>query len=487
MKRHIVFLVVSGIVFSAIAVVFLVLPRSEFSELEKRRLAKFPDYSHEALLSGKYTGDISSWFSDSEPFRDELMTLSMAIKNSLALKVGGGDAVTFHAEPGAGAEEPPQPTEEEIEAGNRDIAEISAVGVDGPAKVASAGIIVAGEEPEVRALMVYYGEATGGAEWAQAANFYKETLPDVDIYCMVVPTAIEFYCPEKVKSRTRSQLSTIRNIYSLLRPDVHAVDAYTPLGTHASEPIYFRTDHHWTPLGAYYVAQKFAETAGVPFRNIEAFEQHERDGFVGSMYGYSKDISVKRSPEKFVYYTPLDTAYTTTYRTVNLNSAGKPVSQTAPRKGDFFMPKIYRGGGSYSMFMGGDMKVTKVVTSVDSPRRLLIIKDSFGNAIPPFLFGSFGEVHVVDFRYFIDNLADYIRDNAVTDVLLMNNIFNSYSAGVARSYRKLLTRQPGEVMADVKKHAPKKERVLSDSTALPEKSPEVEIQTDSIADNPAGE
>ena len=112
MKRHIVFLVVSGIVFSAIAVVFLVLPRSEFSELEKRRLAKFPDYSHEALLSGKYTGDISSWFSDSEPFRDELMTLSMAIKNSLALKVGGGDAVTFHAEPGAGAEEPPQPTEE---------------------------------------------------------------------------------------------------------------------------------------------------------------------------------------------------------------------------------------------------------------------------------------------------------------------------------------------------------------------------------------
>ncbi|MFH4268258.1 hypothetical protein WAJ72_21970, partial [Acinetobacter baumannii] len=80
-----------------------------------------------------------------------------------------------------------------------------------------------------------------------------------------------------------------------------------------------------------------------------------------------------------------------------------------------------------------------MVTSVDSPRRLLIIKDSFGNAIPPFLFGSFGEVHVVDFRYFIDNLADYIRDNAVTDVLLMNNIFNSYSAGVARSYRKLLT------------------------------------------------
>lgn len=481
MNRHTVFLVIFSAVFAALAVVFLAMPRSVISVLEKRELAKFPEYSREALLSGEYASGISSWFSDTEPYRDEFMTLSMTIKKHLALKLAGEESVTFHAEPGAGIEEAPEPTEEEIEAAHRDIDSIAPIGVGAPAKVASAGIIVAGEEPTARALMIYFGDANGGGAWAETANFYKEQLPDINILCMVVPTAIEFYCPDKVKSRTRSQLATIRNIYSLLRPDVKAVDAYTPLGSHASEPIYFRTDHHWTPLGAYYAAQKVAETAGVPFSDISNFTKHEREGFVGSMYGYSKDISVKRSPEQFVYYTPVDTAYTTTYRTVNLNSAGKPVSQSAPRKGNFFMPKIYRGGGSYSMFMGGDMKVTKVVTSTGSPRRLLIIKDSFGNAIPPFLFGSFGEVHVVDFRYFIDNLTDYIRSNSITDVLLMNNIFNSYSANVAKSYRRLLTQSPGAPAADAKKRAPDKERVVKDSVIQAEPS-EMEHRSDTITD-----
>ena len=410
MKRHIVFLVVSGIVFSAIAVVFLVLPRSEFSELEKRRLAKFPDYSHEALLSGKYTGDISSWFSDSEPFRDELMTLSMAIKNSLALKVGGGDAVTFHAEPGAGAEEPPQPTEEEIEAGNRDIAEISAVGVDGPAKVASAGIIVAGEEPEVRALMVYYGEATGGAEWAQAANFYKETLPDVDIYCMVVPTAIEFYCPEKVKSRTRSQLSTIRNIYSLLRPDVHAVDAYTPLGTHASEPIYFRTDHHWTTLGAYYAWTQFAEVADLPVRGLEHYQRETIfTGFYGTTYNKAH---IKVKPDSVeLFHNPGE-------KGINVDmDDGKLVAGSV-----YFPEEAAKGFNKYNVFFSKNTFKIVVTTEAGTGKSLLLVKDSFANCFVPFLAEDYDQIIMVDYRYGKVPVKDIIEQyKNITDVLVMFN------------------------------------------------------------------
>lgn len=445
MNRHVAFLIVIGTVFVALSVVFLAFPRSTYSELEKRDLARFPEFSGEALVSGGFTRDVSAWFSDSEPFRDRFMTLNMGITDGMALHRSGDDAVTFHAETEVDPVpvDPAVPTEAELESGNRNIADIGVTGAQAPAKVASAGIIVAGEEPSVRAMMAYKGEARGGKEWAKAANFYKKRLgDDVQVYCMVVPTPIEYYCPEKVKARTYRQLPTIRNIYSLLDSTVHAVDVYTPLGLHASEPIYFRTDHHWTPLGAYYAAQKFAEVAKVPFRTINEFDRIERAGFVGSMYGYSKDLSVKRSPETFVYYVPKDTLYTTTYRAFKLDSAFHVTSQSAPYKGRFFMPESYKGGASYSMFMGGDAKVTKVETTGAPSRRLLIIKDSFGNALPPFLFGSFEQIHVVDHRYFIDNLEKYIRNNGITDLLMVNNIFNAYSPNVANALRTILTQTP---------------------------------------------
>lgn len=444
MNRHTAFIAIVGGVFALLAMVFITFPRSTFSQLEKRDLARFPDYSHAALFSGEFTRDVSSWFSDSEPYRDHFMGLHMYIKDGMGVKIGGDDAVTFVAEEPAPEETPAKPDATELERGNRDIADVGQIGANAPAKVASAGIIVAGEEPAVRAMMVYKGEASGGKAWAEAANFYHKKLGDkVQIYCMVIPTPIEYYCPEKVKARTYRQLPTIKNIYSLLNESIKAVDVYTPLGQHASEPIYFRTDHHWTPLGAYYAAQKFAEVAGVPFRTIDQFEKHSRPGFVGSMFGYSKDVSVKKSPEEFAFYTPKDTTFVTTYRSFALDSAFHVKSQSAPFKGKFFMPDKFKGGASYSMFMGGDAKVTKVETSGTPGRRLMIIKDSFGNALPPFLFGSFEQVHVIDHRYFIDNLEKYIRDNGITDLVMVNNIFNAYSSGVAQAYRTILTQTPG--------------------------------------------
>lgn len=447
MNRHNVFIAATGLLFGLLAIVFVTFPRSTYSVLEKRDLARFPEFDAASLRSGDYTTSISAWFSDSEPYRDHFMTLHMHIRDAMALHQSGDDAVTFHAESDESVNQTPDastvPDAAAIERANRDISDIGQTGVNAPAKVASAGIIVAGDEPNVRAMMVYKGEATGGKAWADMANFYHKTLgDDVRIYCMVIPTPIEYYCPEKVKGRTYRQLPTIRHIYSLLHDSIRAVDAYSALGHHAAEPIYFRTDHHWTPLGAYYAAQKLAEVAKVPFRTIDAFERHVRPGFVGTMYSYSKDIAVKRSPEDFVYYTPRDSSYTTTYRSFQLDPDFKIVSQSAPFKGRFFMPERFKGGASYSMFMGGDANVTKIETTGTPGRRLMIIKDSFGNALPPFLFGSFEQIHVIDHRYFIDNLADYIRRNGITDLVMINNIFNAYSSGVAQAYRTILTQRP---------------------------------------------
>lgn len=108
MKLDKIFLVLLGAVYVSITVVFTAFPRSTYSELEKRELATFPEFSTDKLLNGQFTAEVSSWFSDSEPYRDVLMTLSMMQKDALALRVGNDeDEVTFHASAEVPAEKTP--------------------------------------------------------------------------------------------------------------------------------------------------------------------------------------------------------------------------------------------------------------------------------------------------------------------------------------------------------------------------------------------
>lgn len=422
-KGSIVYLVFVLAGFFAMAFVFDALPRTKYSELEKRELKDVPEFSWEKLWGGELTSEISSWFSDTEPYRDDFMTLSMSIKDLQAL-VLSDDNVKFKAP----EEVVPEEIEEEVPADERDVAafEVDEAANDGLVKIAHAGIMVLGSGDNVRALMAYGGGPTAGGDYSDAANRYKRKLgPDVNVYCMAIPIAAAYYCPPKMKGRSKDQNATIRNVYSLLDPEVQAVDVYSVLGKHASEPIYLRTDHHWAPLGAYYAAQHFAEVAGVPFRTLqEGYRSDTVHRFVGSMYGYSKDISVKRAPEDFIYYQPTGVTYETTYVDYKTDKDFKVTSETKPYAGKYFVKFKDGSGAAYCTFMGSDQRLTVVKTSTPGTRRLLILKDSFGNALPGYMFYSFNEVHVIDFRYNNKNISDYVRRNGITDVLFAFNMFN---------------------------------------------------------------
>ena len=236
--RNKIYIILIAAAFLAIAVVFNTFPRSKYSVLEKRDLKTFPSFTKDKLANGSFTKEISEWFSDSEPYRDLLMSFSMSIKDYERM-VLDDDNITFHA-----AEEP---TPEELEAQrkaeeearertpNRTAKEYeNKLTANENAKIAHAGIIVVGSGEKVRAMMAYGGEPGGGLQYAKIANLYKQTFPEVNVYCMVVPIAIDFYCPDKVKQRTKSQLPTINNIYANLDEDVKAIDVYTTLGEHAS-------------------------------------------------------------------------------------------------------------------------------------------------------------------------------------------------------------------------------------------------------------
>jgi hypothetical protein len=77
--------------------VFDTFPRSTISQLEKRELATLPEFSFDKLFKGTYTTEFSAWFSDTEPYRDTLMLLSMNIKDKLRFSFSEEEQITFHS------------------------------------------------------------------------------------------------------------------------------------------------------------------------------------------------------------------------------------------------------------------------------------------------------------------------------------------------------------------------------------------------------
>lgn len=303
----------------------------------------------------------------------------------------------------------------------------------------SNGIIITGKAGSVRAFSTLNLTPSSAVSCANCADFYKSTLGDkVEVYLMVTPSAATYYTPNVAKNWTRNTAEVFNTLYASIKSDVKIVDVYSALAPHAHEEIFLRTDHHWAPLGGYYAAKEFARVAGVPFKELSSYDTVTVNNFVGSMYNYSKDPAVKSSPEKFVYHKPRNIDYTTTYINIRLGENNAPVGECRPVQGNYFYN--FQGAGAYCTFMGGDNKITQVRTSVGNGRRLLIVKDSFGNTLPGYLFFSFEEIHVVDFRYFTRNLKTYIQSNDITDVIIECNISFACSSKPMASYKRLLTK-----------------------------------------------
>ncbi|MBR6655158.1 MAG: hypothetical protein IKL20_00955 [Alistipes sp.] len=431
------YITIVTVLVAAFFVVFNLFPRSTVSELENRELAKMPAFTWEKFWSGEYMSELSSWYSDSEPYRDLFMMLSMEVDKAKKMPVIGKDEdeVTFIA----GDEPTEQPTEEQ--AAEEEVpADSVQINVEAKSKIANHGIVIVGSQPTARALMAYRGGVKSCNRFAEMANLYKKTLgEEVNVYCMIIPTAVEFYCPERAKARMKSQFETITEAYSQLDSAVVAVDVYTPLRKHRNEDIYLRTDHHWSPRGGYYAAKALAAAAGVPFNDLSHYDEHTITGYVGSMYRYSRDITVKRSPEDFVYHKPREVEYKTTYINYALDESFNITSELAPVAGNYFYTFKNGSGNAYCTFMGGDSKITQVRTSTKNGRRVIIVKDSFGNAIPGYLFYSFEEIHVIDLRYFTHNIKRYIAQNKITDVVMAHNAVFAATGTTMSAYSRFLT------------------------------------------------
>lgn len=264
-------------------------------------------------------------------------------------------------------------------------------------------------------LVLFGGSYSGGQNYAETLNEYKRKLGEnVNVFSMVVPTAVSFYLPERYSDMSASEWDHIDYINSFL-DGVISVDAYSEIAKHTDEEIYLRTDNHWQSLGAYYAAREFAKTALVDFAelNEDNFEFISLENYVGTLYGYSdEDERIRNNPETFTYYKP-KTEYTTDYYTHALDYE---YTGALMLSADNIPTSSW-----YMVNMCGDMYSVHVKTEVKNSRRLLIVKDSYGDALPAFLTKSFEDIWVVDMRHFEKSVTELCENEGITDVLFAMN------------------------------------------------------------------
>lgn len=278
----------------------------------------------------------------------------------------------------------------------------------GTVKIVNGIMVVDSGTAQARALEIFSGSFKTGTRYAQALNRYKAALGEnVNVYCMVVPTSAAFYMPDSHAGKYGNQLNNYNNIAASL-DGVIGVPVYSAISQHTSEYLYSRTDYHWQPLAAYYAGEQFAMTAGVPYATLDTYTPVVREGYVGAFYAVNKVRELSNAPDTFTYYKPanLDRISCTYYNTAFGNA----------RKGSLFFEKNSIGA-SYTVFVGTDNCILQVDTDVDNGRVLVIFKDSYGNALVPFLTQSFSKIYLCDFRYFDRNAISFAQQVGATDML----------------------------------------------------------------------
>lgn len=443
------------------AVMLLVLPRSTESLIEKREFV-FPEFSLESYFSGNFTAGVATWYDDTVPNHDGFKNLGNSFKRLFGLPKSG-DSVQFVGkidkikEPGPSEAPAPTPANTGAEptpgagsgtalpagaAGRFMTAEPAPTPTADPFPKAGAegrdiieNIMIIKQGGHWRGMEMFAGGS--GDSYASALNDLRGKLdPSVKLWSMPAPLPCQFYTPEEYREYVADQSQCFDNVHAKLDPSIGKLNICSALSAHADEPIYCRTDHHWQPLGAYYAAEAFANAAGVPFADINTYTPKKIENAMGTMYSWSKSADLLGDPEDFIYYLP-GVPYSAVYYDQAFNFSWDD--------DDLFGAEVPED--PYIVYLGGDQYIIKITTQVQNGRRLLVMKDSYGNATVPFYTSSFEQIYVADIRYMERNLVSMVRDLGITDVVFTVSAF-SVTGGNADGIQKLIDQNAGEAVTD---------------------------------------
>ncbi|MCF0260058.1 MAG: hypothetical protein HUJ54_09390 [Erysipelotrichaceae bacterium] len=357
---HLLKLWMSGIMTLIVActlVINVVWPDRAVSELENRGLAGFPAFNLSSILSGKTSADLESWFADQFTGRDFLLHLNYCIKKLC----GNGEIQDVYLGKGQLLQNPSAPDEE----------------------------LLKSQMESIEAFSKHY---------------------NIPAYVLVAPTAAAVQ-----KSRLPmfadvvNEQQVISNMYSMLDNDlVKGVDAASALNERAGDYIFYKSDHHWTSLGAYLGFAQLMKAKGDEPPALEDFRQLlVSNNFKGTLAGKTGSVLIQ---DDISIYTKDDLPdYVVSY------------SDSQKKSTSIYDAAALDQRNQYEVFLGGNESLINIEVDNDSDRHLLLFKDSYANSMIQFLLPYYRTITIVDPRYFYDDIDRVIKNNMIDEIAYVYN------------------------------------------------------------------
>lgn len=348
------------------AAIYYILPQKEYSVIENRSLETKPEWTLEDFLTGDYQERYETYLNDQMFLRDNWVSLAAAMERLAGKKEVNGVYI----------------------------------GKDGYLleKYSNSDFEDAQIEENITILSSFLNDAT--------ASYGKE-----HVTCLMIPDKADAM-PDKLPAHANANIEKDRFVTAelcrrLQEPEI-LLDTGPILREHQDEYIYYRTDHHWTTLGAYYAycawADQTGHSAGQP-------EDYDRETIFTDFYGTTYNKAHIKVPRDHVelFHSQKETG-------IQINEdEGEIVSDS------FYFPETAAEGfNRYNVFLSKNTAKIQITTKAKTNRSLLLVKDSFANCFVPFLAGDYDEILMVDCRYGKENVRDLLAEHdEITDVLVM--------------------------------------------------------------------
>lgn len=351
---------VNVLLISAVILIFTVadLLRKDrtFSDTENRLLAQRPKFSLESLFRGSYTQDYETYVTDQFVSRDKWIAIKTGMDILLQKKeiggvyLGKGDyLIEQHL--------PQTYSQEQIEQKLKLLSKLV-------------------DKWDAKAMLV-----------PTADNILTDRMPDYALYFD------EKAFLEQVGDRLGGE---------------HLIDVYSVLDEHRSEEIYYRTDHHWTTLGAYYGYQAWTEAMGVegyPYERMTAATQD----FLGTL---QSKINIHWKSDSIFYFEE------TKERPVKITYDLQKVTDT------LYEESYLDTKNKYGFFLDDNHALVEIETGGNTGKTLFVIKDSYANCFVPLLLPHYDKIYVLDLRYYngrLNTLMEQYGKPGEMDVLILYN------------------------------------------------------------------
>ena len=283
---------------------------------------------------------------------------------------------------------------------------------------------------------IFKGDEKSALLYSTAVGDFKEALgSDITVYNMVVPNHTAYGLPDRLSSEIGSnpQRDNLTIIYSNYGEQVIPVDIYNQLGQKRNDYIFYNTDNRWTSLGAYQAYTAFAKTAGFDPISLDELDKNTIENYSGSYIKSTDNEDLQQNLDTIEYYT-----ISGEYECSVIERSVDGTTAQQAEDCEMYKTKLDEGEDELDVFAYGDNPLF-IVDNVENNdgNKLLVIKDTFGSAIVPYLAANYDEVHVIDFRYYEGSVKDYCNKKGIKNVLFLNGIMSANSAAQVNKLSEL--------------------------------------------------